>query len=104
MVKHFAARHTPGHRDELRRAVEASRVMAGLAERHQVTPRPAPEIEDRIWRITFDRVDQSRPALAHVMIPGAGPELAGPPIVISQGDIGDPAQRVRVVVSGLFGH
>src|SRR4051794_10220605 len=82
-MQDLAARMHARHGDELLRAVEPYGFMSQRSKITEIAARSATEIEDRIWWVTLDGLEECRVILADIVVPCAVPELPCEPIVIS---------------------
>ena len=95
LLPDFAAAICARHRGQVRRAFHAHRDVAQPCESDEVAPWPAAKIQDRERRAGLDVLQQRRNVLAHIMIPRALPERFGVPVVVPDGQLGNPGQLVR---------
>src|SRR5207302_8180131 len=70
------------HGDKLARSVEAHGFVPQRSKVNQVAAGTAPEIQDRIGRLTLYRIEQGRVILADIVVSRTVPEGSCEPIVI----------------------
>src|SRR3954463_2212719 len=71
------------HGNELLRPVEPHGFMAQGSKVTEIAAGSAAEIEDRVWWVTLDGLEECRVILADIVVSCAVPELPCEPIVIS---------------------
>src|SRR6266550_5932645 len=82
LLPHFAAGMIARHRREALDSINADRRMAQLGESSQVAAGPAAQVEDREWRLAFDRSQQGLDVLADIVIARAFPECVGAFLIV----------------------
>src|SRR5438067_7985550 len=81
-MQDLAARMCLRHDDKFPRSIEPHRFMSQRTQVEEVAAGAAPEIQDRIGRLTLYRIEQGRIILADIVVPRTGPEGSCEPIVI----------------------
>src|SRR5438874_10288730 len=82
LIQDLAARVRLRHGDKLARSVEAHGFVPQRSKVNEVAAGTAPEIQDRIGRLTLYRIEQGRVILADIVASRTFPEGSCEPIVI----------------------
>ena len=91
-MKNFAPGFGACHGHEFLRPVQAHGIMAQCTKMAEIPAWPATQIKDGARRIALDRVEERCVVLADIVIPCAIPERVGQPIVLGDGNRGEPTR------------
>src|SRR3954469_13617804 len=92
------------HGDELLRSLEPHSFVPQGSEITEIAAGSATEIEDRVWWITLNGLEECRVILADIVVSCAVPELPCEPIVISNRHFAEAPGLFRTVQTVAAAH